>query len=71
MREHVSIFMLMARRSFWRVFALIAVLAAAQSGEAFPAETPVPVTATPAPTSTPTPAATKAPTKQKGPGLKR
>ena len=50
---------------------LESLLAAAQSGEAFPAETPVPVTATPAPTSTPTPAATKAPTKQKGPGLKR
>jgi len=32
MREHVSIFMLMVRRSFWRIFALIAVLAAAQAG---------------------------------------
>ena len=50
---------------------LESLLTAAQSGEALPAETPIPATATPAPTPTPTPAATKAPSKQKGPGLKR
>jgi len=50
---------------------LESLLAAAQSDDGLPAETPVPVTASPAPTSTPSPAATKAPAKQQGPGLKR
>ena len=56
---------------------LESLLAAAQSGEAAVAETPLPTatpvsaTPTPEPTATPTAAPTKAPMRQNGPGLKR